>query len=63
MMARAAKALMIPCAQVPIRRKILNEIRDSMTYKVVLRLDDMSRTRLVLGTGMSAYVGLLPRYG
>ena len=54
---------MIPCTQVPIRRKILNEIRDSMTNKVVLRLDDMSRARFVLGTGMSDYIGALPRYG
>lgn len=63
MMGRAAKVFMILCTQVPTRQNVPNEIRDNMTNKVVLRLDDMSRARFVLGSGMSEYIGPLPRYG
>ena len=61
MAGRAAKVFLVLCTQLPTRENLPNSIRDNMTNKVVLRLDDMGRARFVLGGGSA--IGDLPRYG
>lgn len=61
MAGRAARVFLVLCTQLPTRENLPNSIRDNMTNKVVLRLDDMGRARFVLGGGSA--VGELPRYG
>lgn len=61
MMGRSARVFIVWCTQVPTRQNIPNEIRDNMTNKICLRLDDMDRARFVMGSGHS--YGPLPRVG
>lgn len=61
MAGRAARVFLLLCTQIPTRENLPNSIRDNMTNKVVLRLDDMGRARFVLGGGSA--VADLPRYG
>ena len=63
MKGRAARVFLVLCTQLPTRENLPNSIRDNMTNKVVLRLDDMSRARYVFGPGSNRWVSDLPRYG
>lgn len=63
MMGRAARVFCILCTQVPTRENLPNSIRDNMTNKVCMRLDDSSRARFVLGTGNGGCYEDLPRHG
>jgi S-DNA-T family DNA segregation ATPase FtsK/SpoIIIE len=63
MMGRAARVFLVLCTQIPTRENLPNSIRDNMTNKVCLRLDDSSRARYVLGPGSSRWYEDLPRIG
>ncbi|MDD6567005.1 MAG: FtsK/SpoIIIE domain-containing protein [Parafannyhessea umbonata] len=61
MMGRAARVFCVLATQVPTRENIPNSIRDNMTNKVCLRLDNPSRARYVFGPGFE--FEQLPRVG